>query len=80
MLKTAENVTFGHPDKVCDQIADALLDECLRQDKYSRTGIEALGGHGKLYIVGEVTSKAKFNASEIAQKVYQDICPKLKKR
>ncbi len=73
MLKTAENVTFGHPDKVCDQISDAILDECLKQDKNSRTAIEVLGGHGRLYIVGEITSKAKFNAKEIARKVYEDI-------
>lgn len=73
MLKTAEQVTFGHPDKVCDQISDAILDECLKQDKNSRTAIEVLGGHGKLYIVGEITSKAKFDAKEIVRKVYKEI-------
>lgn len=66
-------MTFGHPDKVCDQISDAILDECLRQDPYSRVAVEALGGHGKLAIMGEVTSKAQFDAAAITQKVYKDI-------
>lgn len=73
MLKTAENITFGHPDKVCDQISDAILDECLRQDENSRAGIEVVGGHGKLFITGEVTTTAQFDAKEIAQAVYQEI-------
>ncbi|MBT6691458.1 methionine adenosyltransferase [Candidatus Parcubacteria bacterium] len=73
MLKTAENVSFGHPDKVCDQISDAILDECLKQDPRSRVAVEALGGHGKLSIMGEVTTNAKFDAAEIARKIYQEI-------
>jgi S-adenosylmethionine synthetase len=73
MLKTAENVSFGHPDKVCDQISDAILDECLKQDPHSRVAVEALGGHGKLSIMGEVTTNAEFDAAEIARRVYQEI-------
>ena len=73
MLKTAENVSFGHPDKVCDQISDAILDECLRQDPYSRVAVEALGGHGKLSIMGEVTTTAKFDAAAIARQIYREI-------
>ena len=73
MLKTAENVTWGHPDKVCDQISDAILDECLRQDPNSRVAVETVGGHGKLFIVGEITSKAKFDAAKIARQVYKEI-------
>ena len=73
MLKTAENITFGHPDKVCDQISDAILDECLRQDPDTRAGIEVMGGHGQLYITGEVTTKAKFDAAQIAKDVYKEI-------
>lgn len=73
MLKTAEQVSYGHPDKVCDQISDAILDECLRQDPKSRVAVEALGGHGKLAIMGEVTTMAKFDAEDIARKVYKDI-------
>lgn len=73
MLKTAEQVTYGHPDKVCDQISDAILDECLRQDPSSRVAVEALGGHGKLVIMGEVTTTAKFDAAQIARDIYKDI-------
>ena len=73
MLKTAENVSFGHPDKVCDQISDAILDECLKQDPHSRVAVEALGGHGKLSIMGEVTTNAEFDAAEIAREIYKEI-------
>jgi S-adenosylmethionine synthetase len=70
---TVESVTSGHPDKVCDQISDAILDECLRQDPYTRAGIETFGNHGLLVIGGEVTTKADFNADKIARKVYSEI-------
>ena len=70
---TVESVTCGHPDKVCDQISDAILDECLKQDPLTRAGIETFGNHGLLVIGGEVTTKADFNAEEIARKVYKDI-------
>ncbi|MCD4760826.1 methionine adenosyltransferase, partial [bacterium] len=73
MLKTAENVTYGHPDKVCDQISDAILDECLRQDPDARAGIEVVGGHGEMFITGEVTTKAKFDAAKIARELYKEI-------
>ena len=67
MLKTAENISWGHPDKVCDQISDAILDECLRQDPHSRVAVETMGGHGKLFILGEVTTKAEFDSEKIAR-------------
>ena len=70
---TVESVTSGHPDKICDQISDAILDECLRQDPKSRVAIECLGAHGTLFIGGEVTTKAKFNAPKIAQKIYRKV-------
>ncbi|MFH1968671.1 MAG: methionine adenosyltransferase domain-containing protein [bacterium] len=70
---TVESVTSGHPDKVCDQISDAILDECLKQDPNTRAGIETFGNHGLLVIGGEVTTKADFNAEEIAKKVYKEI-------
>ncbi|MFA6307562.1 MAG: methionine adenosyltransferase [Patescibacteria group bacterium] len=73
MLKTAEQITYGHPDKVCDQISDAILDECLSQDPNSRVAVEALGGHGKLVIMGEVTTTAQFDAAKIAREVYKEI-------
>jgi len=70
---TVESVTSGHPDKVCDQISDAILDECLKQDPFTRAGVETFGNHGLLVIGGEVTTTANFNAEEIARKVYKDI-------
>lgn len=72
-IYSVESVTSGHPDKVCDQISDAILDECLRQDPLTRAGIETFGNHGLLIIGGEVTTKASFNAEEIAKKVYSEI-------
>jgi len=68
-MKTAESVTPSHPDKICDRISDAILDACLEQDPDSRVAIETMGGHGIITITGEVTTKAYFNAREIAQKI-----------
>jgi len=70
---TVESVTSGHPDKVCDQISDAILDECLKQDSKSRVAIETFGGHGIVVICGELTSNAKVDFKEVAKKVYHDI-------
>lgn len=56
-MKTAEFVTPKHPDKMCDQISDAILDYCIKQDPFSRVAVETMGGHGKVYITGEVTMK-----------------------
>jgi len=58
MFKTAECVSPRHPDKMCDRISDAILDWYLKQDKDSRVAVETMGGHGRVYIIGEVTSKA----------------------
>ena len=70
---TTESVTSGHPDKVCDQISDAILDACLEQDPRSRVAVETFGSHGTLMIGGEVTTKAHVNYKKIAEKVYRDI-------
>lgn len=70
---TVESVTSGHPDKICDQVSDAILDECLSQDPKSRVAIESFGSHGLFVIGGEVTTHAKFDAAKIARKVYKDI-------
>ncbi len=70
---TVESVTSGHPDKVCDQISDAILDECLRQDSFSRVAVETFGSHGHLVIGGEVTTKAKVDYKKIAEEVYKNI-------
>lgn len=70
---TIESVTSGHPDKICDQISDAILDAYLMVDPKSRVAVETFGGHGKLTIGGEVTSKGKVNYVKIAQNVYKKI-------
>lgn len=70
---TVESVTSGHPDKICDQVSDAILDECLRQDPKSRVAIETFGAHGLFVIGGEITTNAKFDAEKIAAKVYREI-------
>src|SRR3989338_6846930 len=70
---TVESVTNGHPDKVCDQISDAILDECMRQDPMSRVAVETFGSHGHLIIGGEVTTKAKVNYEAIGRRLYRDI-------
>lgn len=72
-LYSNEIVFRGHPDKVCDQISDAILDECLMSDKTSRCGIEVMGGKGKIFITGEVTTKANINVEKIAKRVLRDI-------
>ena len=58
MIRTAECLTPKHPDKICDRIADAILDKCLEQDKNSRCAIEVMGGHGIITITGEITTNA----------------------
>jgi S-adenosylmethionine synthetase len=79
---TVESVTSGHPDKICDQISDAILDAYLTLDPQSRVAVETFGGHGRLVIGGEVTSlghsptgepKGKIDYVKIAQKVYKNI-------
>lgn len=70
---TVESVTSGHPDKICDQISDAILDVCLKEDPKSRVAMECLGAHGLLVIGGEVTTKSNFNANKIAQNLYKNI-------
>lgn len=72
-IYTVESVTSGHPDKVCDQISDAILDECLGQDPKSRVAIESFGSHGTLVMGGEVTTSAKVDYEAVARKVYKDI-------
>lgn len=72
MLKTAEAVTPQHPDKLCDQISDAILDACLAQDEDSRVAIETMGGHNIITITGELTTKAEINIPEIIREIVGD--------
>lgn len=73
MKRVVESVTSGHPDKVCDQIADALVDAFLRQDKRARIDLQVVGGVGLFCITGSVASYADFDVPELVQGVYADI-------
>ena len=70
---TAEMVTDGHPDKFCDQVADAILDTCLREDPNSRVAVECLAKDNLLIISGEMSTKAKLNIEQIARMIWQEI-------
>ena len=72
-LFSNEIVFRGHPDKVCDQISDALLDEYIKGDKKSRCAIETVGGKGKIFITGEVTSNTKVNVEDVVKSVLKDV-------
>jgi len=71
-IYTVESVTAAHPDKVCDQISDAILDAYLEQDPKARVAMETFGAHDVLIVGGEVTSKATIDAVAIARKIYSE--------
>jgi S-adenosylmethionine synthetase len=70
--KTAECVSPAHPDKLCDQISDIILDACLEQDPDSRVAIETMGGHGQIYITGELTTRADVDIQRCVDTVLSD--------
>lgn len=70
--KTAESVSPKHPDKLCDQISDAILDAYLVGDPDSRIAVETMGGHGKIFITGEVTSVTHPEIAPIVQRIVGD--------
>lgn len=72
-LFSNEIVFRGHPDKVADQISDAILMECIKQDKQSRCGIEVVGGKGKIFITGEITTQAEIDVEAITRDVLEDV-------
>lgn len=70
VYRTAESVSPKHPDKLCDQLSDAILDAYLREDPFSRVAVDVAGGHGAIFVVGEVTSKAtSVNVPEIVHRI-----------
>jgi S-adenosylmethionine synthetase len=73
MLFTSESVTEGHPDKLCDQISDAVLDECLRLDPESRVACNTYVTMGLIIVGGEITTKALFNVDEVVRKLGNEI-------
>ncbi len=72
-LFTSESVTEGHPDKICDQISDALLDEFLKQDPESRVAAESMTTTGIVFVAGEVTSNGKIDVQKIVRDTIREI-------
>ena len=72
-LFTSESVTEGHPDKMCDQISDAVLDACLEQDPMSRVACEVATKTGYVMLLGEITTQAFVNFDDLARKVVVEI-------
>lgn len=70
---TAESVTEGHPDKLCDQIADSVLDDCLAHDPLSRVACEVLATRGHIMVAGEITSRHVPRISDIVESVMHSI-------
>jgi S-adenosylmethionine synthetase len=72
-LFTSESVTEGHPDKICDQVSDSILDEIISQDPDSRVAVEAMTTTGIVIVAGEVTSTAKFDAQDVVRRTVRNI-------
>jgi S-adenosylmethionine synthetase len=73
LLFTSESVTEGHPDKLCDQVSDAVLDACLAQDPYSRVACETATKTGFVMVLGEITTNAFVNFDDLVRKVVKEI-------
>ena len=73
LMFTSESVTEGHPDKICDQISDAVLDACLEQDPHSRVACETATKTGLVMLLGEITTQAYVNFDELVRRVVKDI-------
>jgi S-adenosylmethionine synthetase len=73
LLFTSESVTEGHPDKLCDQVSDAVLDACLEQDPFSRVACETATKTGLVIVMGEITTKAFVNFDDLVRKVVKEI-------
>src|SRR5258708_1498177 len=72
-LFSSESVTEGHPDKVCDQVSDAVLDECLRQDRRSRVALETAVKTGLIVLLGEITTHARVDYAHVARRTVERI-------
>jgi S-adenosylmethionine synthetase len=72
-LFTSESVTEGHPDKICDQVSDSILDEIISQDKDSRVAVEAMTTTGIVFVAGEVTSNARIDAQDVVRRTLRNI-------
>src|SRR3989338_4838504 len=72
-LFTSESVTEGHPDKICDQISDAILDEILARDASGRVAIECLTTTGLVFVAGEITTKCYVDIPAVARRTLKEI-------
>lgn len=74
LYRTAESVSPKHPDKICDQISDAILDAHLEEDPQARVAVDVAGGHGYVFVTGEVTSKAEYvDVENIVRRLAGDV-------
>ncbi|HNK64656.1 MAG TPA: S-adenosylmethionine synthetase N-terminal domain-containing protein, partial [Anaerolineales bacterium] len=73
LMFTSESVTEGHPDKICDQVSDAVLDACLEQDPRSRVACETAVKTGYVMLLGEITTQAQINYDELVRKTVNEI-------
>ena len=73
ILISSESVTEGHPDKMCDIISDSILDEALRQDKYSRVAIETGAKNGGVMVFGEMTTEGYVDIPRVVRNAIKDI-------
>ena len=73
MIFNSESVSAGHPDKVCDQISDAILDAALDQDKNSRVAVETLVKDNQVVLAGEITTNAQIDYVDVVRKTILDI-------
>jgi S-adenosylmethionine synthetase len=73
LMFTSESVTEGHPDKICDQLSDAVVDACLEQDPLSRVACEVATKTGFVMFLGEITTRANLNFDELARRVITEI-------
>ena len=73
MLFTSESVTEGHPDKICDKISDAILDEMLRQDPMSRVACETFCTTGLVCVMGEITTNAYVDIQSVVRETVRKI-------
>lgn len=73
LIRTAESVSPRHPDKLCDQLSDAILDAYLTKDAKARVAVEVVGGHGKVFITGEVSSDVTVQIEPIVQRIVGEV-------
>jgi S-adenosylmethionine synthetase len=72
-LFTSESVNEGHPDKICDQVSDAVLDACLAQDPQSKVACETCTKTGMVMVFGEITTKGKVNYEQVVRDTLKKI-------